>query len=78
MIIFINRPKIVILCNTCICFELQDSLVMPRPNASHQWAFNKAGLPLVDVVVDPYIANNLRPHQREGIIFLYECVMGMR
>ncbi|XP_064910060.1 DNA repair and recombination protein RAD54B isoform X4 [Columba livia] len=56
----------------------RDSLVMPRPNASHQWAFNKAGLPLVDVVVDPYIANNLRPHQREGIIFLYECVMGMR
>ncbi|NXE76915.1 RA54B protein, partial [Cochlearius cochlearius] len=55
-----------------------NSLVMPRPNASHQWTFNKAGLPMVDVVVDPYIANNLRPHQREGIIFLYECVMGMR
>lgn len=51
---------------------------MPRPNASHQCMFNKAGLPVVDVVVDPYIANNLRPHQREGIVFLYECVMGMR
>ncbi|XP_063247250.1 DNA repair and recombination protein RAD54B isoform X2 [Prinia subflava] len=55
-----------------------NSLVMPRPNASHQWMFNKAGLPVVDVVVDPYIASNLRPHQKEGIIFLYECVMGMR
>ncbi|XP_025936794.1 DNA repair and recombination protein RAD54B isoform X4 [Apteryx rowi] len=55
-----------------------NSLVMPRPNASHQWMFNKAGLPVVDVVVDPYIVNNLRPHQKEGIIFLYECVMGMR
>ncbi|XP_062358974.1 DNA repair and recombination protein RAD54B [Cinclus cinclus] len=55
-----------------------NSLVMPRPNASHQWMFNKAGLPVVDVVVDPYIANNLRPHQKEGTIFLYECVMGMR
>ncbi|NWR30172.1 RA54B protein, partial [Tachuris rubrigastra] len=55
-----------------------NSLVMPRPNASHQWTFNKAGLPVVDVVVDPYIANNLRPHQKEGVIFLYECVMGMR
>ncbi|NWU61455.1 RA54B protein, partial [Pterocles burchelli] len=55
-----------------------NSLVMPRPNASHQWTFNKADLPVVDVVVDPYIANNLRPHQKEGIIFLYECVMGMR
>ncbi|XP_050172723.1 DNA repair and recombination protein RAD54B isoform X2 [Myiozetetes cayanensis] len=56
----------------------RDSLVMPRPNASHQWAFNKSGLPVVDVVVDPYIANNLRPHQKEGIIFLYECIMGIR
>ncbi|NWU88770.1 RA54B protein, partial [Upupa epops] len=55
-----------------------NSLVMPKPNASHQWMFNKAGLPVVDVVVDPYIANNLRPHQKEGIIFLYECIMGMR
>ncbi|NXJ13366.1 RA54B protein, partial [Odontophorus gujanensis] len=55
-----------------------NSLVMPRPNASHQCMFNKAGLPVVDVVVDPYIANNLRPHQREGVVFLYECVMGMR
>ncbi|XP_009901265.2 DNA repair and recombination protein RAD54B [Dryobates pubescens] len=55
-----------------------NSLVMPKPSASHQWMFNKAGLPVVDVVVDPYIANNLRPHQREGILFLYECVMGMR
>ncbi|RLW13469.1 hypothetical protein DV515_00000405, partial [Chloebia gouldiae] len=55
-----------------------NALVMPRTNASHQWMFNKAGLPVVDVVVDPYIANNLRPHQKEGIIFLYECVMGMR
>lgn len=66
------------MCNACIYFELQDSLVMPKPNASHQWMFNKAGLPMVDVVVDPHIANNLRPHQKEGIIFLYECVMGMR
>ncbi|XP_068020467.1 DNA repair and recombination protein RAD54B [Melanerpes formicivorus] len=55
-----------------------NALVMPKPSASHQWMLNKAGLPVVDVVVDPYIANNLRPHQREGIIFLYECVMGMR
>ncbi|NXN11144.1 RA54B protein, partial [Indicator maculatus] len=55
-----------------------NSLVMPKPSASHQRMFNQAGLPVVDVVVDPYIANNLRPHQREGILFLYECVMGMR
>lgn len=32
----------------------------------------------VDVVVDPLIARHLREHQREGIKFLYECVMGIR
>ncbi|XP_062987024.1 DNA repair and recombination protein RAD54B isoform X2 [Elgaria multicarinata webbii] len=55
-----------------------NSLVMPRPSPSHQRMFNKSGLPTVDVVMDPYIVNHLRPHQREGIIFLYECMMGMR
>ncbi|XP_020385634.2 DNA repair and recombination protein RAD54B [Rhincodon typus] len=55
-----------------------NALVMPRPNLSHQWLFNKAGLPLVDVVVDPYLAIHLRPHQCDGVIFLYECIMGMR
>nr|XP_020641034.1 DNA repair and recombination protein RAD54B [Pogona vitticeps] len=55
-----------------------NSLVLPRPTLNHQQMFNKAGLPVVDVVVDPYLVNHLRPHQREGIVFLYECVMGMR
>uniref|UniRef100_A0A8D2Q142 RAD54 homolog B n=1 Tax=Varanus komodoensis TaxID=61221 RepID=A0A8D2Q142_VARKO len=53
-------------------------LVMPRPSPNHQRMFNKSGLPVVDVVMDPYIVTHLRPHQREGILFLYECVMGMR
>ncbi|XP_053571180.1 DNA repair and recombination protein RAD54B [Bombina bombina] len=55
-----------------------NSIVMPKPTQNHQWMFNKSGLPIVDVVVDPYLAVHLRPHQREGVIFLYECVMGMR
>lgn len=33
---------------------------------------------LVDVVVDPILSKNLREHQREGVKFMYECVMGMR
>ncbi|KAF9111786.1 helicase, partial [Mortierella sp. AM989] len=33
---------------------------------------------LVDVVVDPLLGQHLRPHQKEGIQFLYECVMQMR
>ena len=32
----------------------------------------------VAVVVDPYIAGRLREHQRIGVRFLFECVMGMR
>ena len=30
------------------------------------------------VVVDPYIGRHLRVHQREGVQFMYDCVMGMR
>ncbi|XP_078543154.1 DNA repair and recombination protein RAD54B isoform X2 [Lissotriton helveticus] len=55
-----------------------NSLVLPHPPQSHQWTYNKAGLPVVAVVVDPYLTVHLRPHQREGVVFLYECVMGMR
>ncbi|XP_006761258.1 PREDICTED: DNA repair and recombination protein RAD54B isoform X1 [Myotis davidii] len=55
-----------------------NSLVMPRPDKNHQWMFNKNCFPVVDVVIDPHLAYYLRPHQKEGLIFLYECVMGMR
>ncbi|KAJ5131457.1 uncharacterized protein N7515_007496 [Penicillium bovifimosum] len=48
------------------------ALVMPRPKSVPK------GTQVVDVVVDPLLAKNLRPHQREGVRFLYECVMGMR
>ena len=30
------------------------------------------------VMVDPYLCRHLRPHQREGVAFLYACVMGLR
>ncbi|XP_066235229.1 DNA repair and recombination protein RAD54B isoform X1 [Saccopteryx leptura] len=55
-----------------------NSLVMPQPDNNHQWMFNKNYFPIVDVVIDPHLVYHLRPHQKEGIIFLYECVMGMR
>ncbi|XP_052818560.1 DNA repair and recombination protein RAD54B-like isoform X1 [Mya arenaria] len=54
------------------------ALVLPRPSQTHQWECNKSGVAVVDVVVDPYLASNLRPHQREGVTFLYSCVMGFR
>jgi DNA repair and recombination protein RAD54B len=30
----------------------------------------------VSIVVDPFISKHLRPHQREGIKFLFDCVVG--
>jgi DNA repair and recombination protein RAD54B len=36
------------------------------------------GCQIVDVVLDPVLNKKLRPHQREGVQFMYECVMGMR
>lgn len=33
---------------------------------------------IVDVVVDPLLGRHLREHQREGVAFLYECIMGLR
>ncbi|KAH8698888.1 putative dsDNA-dependent ATPase [Talaromyces proteolyticus] len=48
------------------------ALVMKRPNAAPK------GKAIVDVVVDPLLSRHLRDHQREGVKFLYECVMGLR
>ena len=36
------------------------------------------GQPIVSVVVDPVIGDKLRPHQRIGVKFLYDCVTGER
>lgn len=60
-----------------------DALVMPRPKQCSQWNLTKNlndrdNCPIVDVVVDPRVSTKLRRHQREGVVFLYECVMGMR
>jgi DNA repair and recombination protein RAD54B len=51
---------------------LPNALVMKRPTVVPK------GKQIVDVVVDPLISKSLRDHQREGVQFLYECVMGMR
>ena len=36
------------------------------------------GKQVVDVVVDPLLSKHLRNHQREGVKFLYECVMDIK
>jgi len=45
---------------------------------SFQWENNQSSTQLVDVVIDPHICQHLRPHQRDGVVFLYECVLGYR
>ncbi|XP_057380226.1 DNA repair and recombination protein RAD54B-like [Daphnia carinata] len=54
------------------------ALIMPRPPADIQWKESQRGTVIVDVVVDPLLSKSLRPHQRDGVVFLYECVMGFK
>ncbi|XP_014246978.1 DNA repair and recombination protein RAD54-like [Cimex lectularius] len=49
----------------------------PQVSAHDQLKMDKENL-LVHVVVDPALSNVLRPHQREGVKFMYECVTGER
>ena len=48
------------------------AIIMKRPKSVPK------GKQIVDVIVDPLLTKHLRDHQREGVKFLYECVMGMR
>ena len=50
----------------------EGALVFARPKSAPK------GRQTVDVVLDPRLSKHLRPHQREGVKFLYECVMGLR
>ena len=52
--------------------DAPNALVLKRPRTAPK------GKEVVDVVVDPLLAKHLRQHQREGVKFMYECVMGMR
>lgn len=49
----------------------ENSLTMTRPP-------NRKSEDIVDVVVDPVLSKLLRPHQREAVLFLYECLMGFK
>ena len=54
------------------------AIVMRRPDDEHIKRFNKKDFPVVDVVVDPLIGAKLRQHQKDGVRFMYESVMGMK
>ncbi|KAJ7048171.1 P-loop containing nucleoside triphosphate hydrolase protein [Mycena amicta] len=53
---------------------LEGAVVMKSPNKEQ----NKKNLPVVDVVLDPILSSRMRPHQIEGVKFMYDCVMGLR
>lgn len=50
----------------------ENALVMKRPS------YVPKGKQIVDVVIDPILTRSLREHQRAGLSFMYECVMGMK
>lgn len=52
--------------------------IMPKPNYEHQWKWNKTKQLVRPVTVVASLASVLRPHQKDGIRFMYECVMGFR
>ncbi|KAJ1529567.1 hypothetical protein ONE63_006338 [Megalurothrips usitatus] len=55
-----------------------EPFVLPTPSHDHQWTFNTKQLAVNQVAVDNFLTRVLRPHQKEGVTFLYECVMGMK
>ncbi|CAL1572573.1 unnamed protein product [Knipowitschia caucasica] len=53
-------------------------LYTPPQLSAHQQLHADKDKMEVHVVVDPLLANVLRPHQREGVRFLWQCVCGRR
>ena len=56
----------------------EEELPPPRhnPDAPGAFVLQEGGPKSVAIVVDPYISRRLRPHQRDGIKFVFDCVMG--
>jgi DNA repair and recombination protein RAD54B len=47
-----------------------EAIVLTRPKI-------QSGATPIDVVIDPQLSRHLRAHQKEGVKFLYKCIMGM-
>merc|ERR1719394_147577 len=52
----------------------EGAVVLPHPPPGHLLRADE--LRLVEVVVDPFVGRHLRPHQKLGLIFMYENVLG--
>lgn len=55
---------------------LPNNLIMPTPPYDHQYIHNTSHGPVQPTFVPEFLNSQLRDHQRDGIRFLYECVMG--
>ena len=55
-----------------------EPLVMHEPSEEHQKQLKTGSCNLIKVSVIGCLAKHLRPHQREGVCFLYDCLMGYR
>ncbi|MFH4976487.1 hypothetical protein AB6A40_003196 [Gnathostoma spinigerum] len=53
-------------------------LFTPPELTAHESLKTEENKKQVHVVVDPKLSSVLRPHQREGVKFMFDCVMGMR
>ncbi|CAI2735614.1 unnamed protein product [Schistosoma spindalis] len=58
----------------------EDALVLYSPPevTAHDALKQESTKKLVHVVVDPMLSKILRPHQREGVKFMYDCVTGVQ
>lgn len=83
---FATKFKNPLMTSTTLPRQLDNSVPQPRhdPNAHHALVMRRPlpmnvpkGKQVVDVVVDPVLSKHLRDHQRQGVQFLYDCVMGM-
>ncbi|KAF9451278.1 RAD54B protein [Macrolepiota fuliginosa MF-IS2] len=58
--------------------DAEGAVIMKAPTEDHIKKHNTKDRPIVPVVLDPILARKMRDHQREGVKFLYESVMGLR
>ncbi|PFH52000.1 hypothetical protein AMATHDRAFT_2489 [Amanita thiersii Skay4041] len=54
------------------------AIVMKNPSADQAKLHARRSSAIIPVVLDPFLAKFMRPHQIEGVRFLYESVMGLR
>lgn len=62
-------------CNALVLYTPPDEQVKV---SVHEKLLQDKSKILVHVVVDPVVGNILRPHQREGVQFMYDCVTGAK